>query len=65
MYASISCSQALTVEQVIHQIMALGKISKLDQDLLRSISRNGLTDAEQKLMAGLQKALHLGRLAVV
>jgi hypothetical protein len=65
MYASISCSQALTVEQVIHQIMALGKISKLDQDLLRSITRNGLTDAEQKLMTGLQKALHRGRLAVV
>jgi hypothetical protein len=65
MYASISYSQALTLEQVIHQILALGKISKMDQDLLWLIARNGLTDTEQKLMAGLQKALHMGRLAVV
>jgi hypothetical protein len=65
MYASISYSQALTLEQAIHQILALGKISKMDQDLLWSISQNGLTDRECNLMAGLQKALHLGKLAVV
>lgn len=65
MYAMISCSQPVTLEQAIHQILALGKISKMDQDLIWSIAKNGLSDRERMLMTQLGNALRMGRLAVV
>jgi hypothetical protein len=64
MYAPISLSQPLTVEQVVHQILALGRISRMDQDLLRSVTGEGLTQRESQLLRGLQEALSRGQLLV-
>jgi len=64
MYAPISLSQPLNVEQVIHQILALGRISRMDQDLLRWVGGETLTERERKLVKGLQNALCQGQLLV-
>ncbi|MDY7015280.1 MAG: hypothetical protein SVX43_17115 [Cyanobacteriota bacterium] len=64
MYAAISCSQPLTVEQVVHQILALGRISPMDQDLLRLVTLKGLTQRESQLLKRLQEALFQGQLLV-
>ncbi|MGD2183455.1 hypothetical protein [Lusitaniella coriacea] len=64
MYSPVFFSQPLTVEQVVHQILAFGRISQMDRDLLHSVMQKRITEKERQLVSGLQKALHRGQLSV-
>lgn len=66
MPASIIFSQPLTLEQIVSQIFALGRISAMDRALLhRAVqTSNAMSDREQKMVEQLQYALHQGNLAI-
>lgn len=63
----LSSVSQLTVEQVIHQILARRRISPMDQHLLMSLllSKDSISPQEQRLVDELFEALKNGKLRVV
>ena len=61
----MSISQPLTIEQIVHQILAIGKIAPMDRQLLSLALSNPLTERENQLVAHLHRALRLGKVVVV
>lgn len=66
MPASVIFSQPLTVEQIISQVFALGRISAMDRALLHLAvqTSNAMSDREQRLVEKLRAALHQGNLQI-
>lgn len=60
-------SNPLTLEQIIHQIWALNRISSLDRQLLQAIAASEvvLGDRERNLLNQMYDAIRQGTLAVV
>lgn len=60
-------SNPLTLEQIIHQIWALNRISSLDRQLLQAIASSEvvLGDRERNLLNQMYDAIRQGTLAVV
>lgn len=66
MPASVIFSQPLTLEQIISQIFALGRISAMDRALLHLAvqTSQAMSDREQTLVEQLQSALNQGKLEI-
>jgi acetamidase/formamidase len=66
MESQFYCSQ-FTIEQVIHQIMARRRISRMDQHLLMSVllSKNGISEIEKSMIEKVFDFLQRGLLRVV